>query len=161
MQYLKLRLGKSVYAGLAVFSGLLSIAFFQAPTIAYTPQPPAPADPWAPDSPTPEDLQAISDFLETTYFTAGRTFSYTAPIIDGITPTPASYTGVLGASTNNINFVYNMNTTGSESGGANDSASTPGSLAETGANIWGLLVTGFLILGLSIAVLTQKRPRTT
>lgn len=60
--------------------------------VSQAPTPPVPANRW---DPTPAELQAISDFLNSTFYTSSRTFSYTPPAINGITPTPASYSGQL------------------------------------------------------------------
>ncbi len=98
-------------------------------------------------NPTPAETQAMRDALQA-YYRIGDTFTYTAPVIDGITPTPASYSFVLGASTNvnNKAFVYSETTSGAANGG--------GELANTGLSLNTVLAVAIaVILASSFGVL--------
>lgn len=94
----------------------------------------APAVPKAADTfgPTPAELAAMQNAVAV-YYRVGSNFSYTAPVIGGVSPAPSSRAFVLGASTTVAPFVYNI---------ASSPASTPspasggatGGLANTGEN---------------------------
>lgn len=101
--------------------------------VASGPVIPFPVDPF---SPTPEESQAILDALGV-FYRIGDTFSYTAPIVDGVTPTPAQYSFVLGASDVNPTrqFVYGVTI-------------NSGALSNTGTSVWMIVViAGMLIAG--------------
>lgn len=99
---------------------------------------PTPADPW---SPTAGELLAIRTALAE-YYRAGDTLSYTAPPVNGITPTPASYSFVLGANSedNERQFVYAAAT-------SSPSSQATG-LANTGISLWLIVAAaGAVIIG--------------
>ena len=109
--------------------------------VSNSPATPLPEDPW---DVTPAEQAAIDAALAV-YYRIGDTFTYTAPLINGITPTPASYSFVLGASTqvNTKTFVYGTAAPVSTTSG------TGGSLANTGMNVTLLLsiAGGMIVLG--------------
>ncbi len=74
---------------------------------------------------TPESIQAREDALSV-YYRIGDTFTYSAPFVNGIAPTPVSYSFILGAAINdntinNVVFTY--------------AVGPGGTLAETGAPV--------------------------
>lgn len=127
-------------------------------SVADVPLPPVPTMWW---DPTPEEQKAISDFLEGVYFTAGRPFSYTAPVINGIAPTPASFNGQLTGGLNNINFTYATSSADNPenpiSGGATSGGTTSSGLADTGVDVGLFVGAGAVAMLISVTVLIRKR----
>ncbi len=99
---------------------------------------------------TPEEFAAIDAALKATYFHTGDTFTYTAPVINGVTPTPASYSFVLGTSTaaNTRAFTYGTTT-----------AVTPlnTTLSNTGASVWWAAGVGVVIAPGAALVLYKRQ----
>lgn len=125
--------------------------------VADAPLPPVPSTPMNPwDPPTQEELQAISDFLESTFFTNGRTFSYNAPVINGITPTPSSFNGQLASGLNNINFIYATSSADNPESPTSGGTTSSG-LADTGVNVWAAFTVGGVMLLASGVLLVRQR----
>ena len=81
------------------------------------------------------------------YYRIGDTFTYTAPTINGLAPTPASYSFVLGDSTTTSNsktFVYGA-------------SSTSGGLANTGLNSTLIIASAIVAIIVSLAILVRQK----
>ena len=90
---------------------------------------------------TPAEQSALDTALAA-YYRIGDTFTYTAPLINGITPTPASYSFVLGA-TNEVNtktFVYSAAT----------APATGNGLANTGTSLTTMLIAAASLILVSV-----------
>ena len=89
------------------------------------------------------------------YYKVGDTFAYNAPHINGVVPTPSSYTftinsAAVGSTANTKVFTY--------AGAAAEQASPNTELASTGISIYKALffATGLAIAGLAVAIYQQK-----
>lgn len=105
---------------------------------------PLPVNTYAPTAP---ELQAAQTALAQ-YYRAGSTLSYIGVPVNGVAPTPASYSFVLGANAedNERQFVY----------AANTSTPSSGQLSNTGTNVWMIVaIAGAVIVG-SVRVLARR-----
>ena len=129
-----------------VFTGFYSDDYLANYYVTQGPVVPVPSDP---ENPTPQEQQAIDDALAA-YYRVGDTFTYFAPLVNGIPPTPSSYSFVLGASSsiNTKAFVYNT---------APPAASGGGTLAATGINTG--TVVAIALLMITLATLLYKTSR--
>ena len=106
---------------------------------------------------SPASEQAQRDALAV-YYRVGDSFTYTAPVIDGVTPTPASYTFVLGAvdgdtTVNDRVFTYAV---------ADGSDTGPGpALADTGATLLPMVAGAIAAIGLAVSMLYRQSRRRT
>ncbi len=106
-----------------------------------------------PNNPTPTEQAVLAAELFA-YYRIGQNVSFTAPDIAGyITPSPATRSMVLGASTNTLTFVYGAasSTTGTGSGG--------GSLAHTGLGVPTIAGFGAGLIAVSGAAMWRLRKR--
>ena len=102
------------------------------------------ADEW---NVTPQE-QAEIDAILAAYWVQGQTVTLTAPDIAGyITPSPATRSAVLSASTNAMNFVYAQPAAG---------VASAGQLAETGASTWALGLLSISMVALSYIALKNR-----
>ena len=102
-------------------------------------------------NPTLAEQAAINEALSA-YYRISDTFTYAAPLINGITPTPVSYSFVLGA-TNEVNtktFVYTAATVPT-------SSNTNGSLANTGLSMTNMILLGIGIITISLGIVIRQR----
>ena len=107
-----------------------------------------PVNPW---SPTPTETQAARDAVSQ-YYRPGSTLTYAAEAINGIPPTPTSYSFVLGASTasNERQFVYATATT------SPSTTQAGGRLSETGINVWHMVAVSVGVMLVSSVIIVRK-----
>ena len=105
-------------------------------------------------SPTPAESQAIQDALSV-YWHIGQTVTFTAPDVAGyITPSPATRSYVLGASTNNFAMIYTQPGQSSATG-----TSAGGQLLETGVRVASIATASILVMFLSLRIFLKQRSR--
>ncbi|MEO5499477.1 MAG: leucine-rich repeat domain-containing protein [Candidatus Saccharimonadales bacterium] len=99
---------------------------------------------------TPQDIQTIQDTLSV-YYRIGDTFTYAAPTINGVAPTPTSYSFVLGASTgiNDRQFVYGT-------AASNPLTQATGQLANTGVSLWFIIAAASIVIIGSAGILARR-----
>ena len=103
---------------------------------------PSPAVLW---DPTPAEEQAITNALKAVFWRIGDTVTFTAPSIAGYqTPSPATKTFVLGASTNVRTILYTQGSSGSSAGG--------GTLVNAGLQALVFTVASTALLAMSLFV---------
>ena len=118
---------------------------------AHGPVIPTVADPSS--GPTPAEQAAI-DAVLVAYYRIDDTFTYVAPVINGIAPKPASYSFVLGATAPQNTKVFTYAT-------AVTAPASPGGLANTGQDIREIIITSgvAVIFGGAMIIHRTMHPR--
>lgn len=106
--------------------------------------------PLNPFNPTPEEQEALERALSA-YFRIGQTLKLDPPPVEGYL-TPQAQTFVLGAATNQFEYVY-QTTTSSDT----DAKKLASSLAETGSNTLHLVTIGFTMFFAALYLLIASR----
>ena len=127
--------------------------------VANGPEIPIPANP---NSPTTEETAAIQAALKA-YYRVGDQVNYTASTINGLNPTPASYSFALSAdlTDNTKTFVYvsaaQEDATDADGDSPSAAAETLTTLADTGINAIFFVAASIALVVISLVLLKKRR----